>query len=345
MDEQLKRLQETLQDMAGMWKPFGFGLLWPSPAATISPAIWKLAEEGSDPAFAYYEPGSLHSLPVKSWLDPTPDRTYCIRWWGDQGGVEAFKGWCEKVWGCFNQHPNQAPELFVPRPNPGLPSWVFSFQASSSTPLSGYYWTLNAFCMVAVKNPHLTLTKTHEVLDTANIQVEQADVQVIPTKPRSFGDNPPELPAVKISFLEFEADAITFGSWVLDQLVADEAPALHVDVANGVIYVNGIPVAVDRLHAQIVAEIAAGNGRSVSGTEIMKKLNLVRIGRTIKKLPKEVRDQIKSDAGKGYRDVMKKIGSDRPIEKLPKKVQDQIESQTGKGYHALMEQYLPRDTS
>ena len=77
----------------------------------------------------------------------------------------------------------------------------------------------------------------------------------------------------------------------------------------------------------------------------MKKLNLVRIGRTIKKLPKEVRDQIKSDAGKGYRVVMQKIGSDRPIEKLPKKVQDQIESQTGKGYHALMEQYLPRDTS
>ena len=92
----------------------------------------------------------------------------------------------------------------------------------------------------------------------------------------------------------------------------------------------------------------AANGGWVSGPEIMKKLDLVRIDRTIKKLPKEVRDQIESDPGKGYRVVMQPFGSrDTTMqpEKLSKEGQVQIDSQTGKGYHALMQQYLPRDTS
>ncbi len=304
MDEcyqQLKRLRGALEDMVGMWKPFGFGLLWPSPAAAISPAIWEVAEEEANKvAFA---PCDLH-LRVLSWLDPAPDRTYCIRWWGDKGGVKAFKGWCEKLWGFFNNHLKQAPDLLVPPVKPVLPSWDFRFEPLIWEPPSGYYWTLNAFGTVAAKNPHLTLTKRHEVLDTASIQVGQAYVQVIPTTQRSFEDALPKPPAVKILLLELEADAITFGSRLLDQLIADAVPNVSVDVERGVIYLKDIPVEVDRHYAQVVAVIVAANRGWVSGKAICEELELPvdhRIDRTIKKLPIEVRDQIETKPGKGYR--------------------------------------------
>lgn len=307
MDEswqQLKRLREALDDMEVMWKPFGFGLLWPSPAATVAPAIWELAEERNQPAFSESEPGDLHLRPIGGWLDPTPDRTYCIRWWGDKKGVEAFKTWCEKVCGFFRKHPDSAPELFVPPVKPVLPSWDFRFEPPTWEPPSGYYWTLNAFCTLAAKNPHLTRTKEHPLLQKSDIQ-RQADVQVITTTRLQFGDGPAEWSAGEISFLELEADAVTFGSRLLDELIADATPPMNVDVGKGVIYVKGVPVDVDRLHARFVAVIVAANGGSVSGTVIRNELDLPeddRIDRTIwDKLPREVRDQIEPQKGKGYR--------------------------------------------
>ena len=41
----LMRLRDDLEDMGGRWEPFGFSLLWPSPAARVSAAAWECAED------------------------------------------------------------------------------------------------------------------------------------------------------------------------------------------------------------------------------------------------------------------------------------------------------------
>jgi hypothetical protein len=233
-------------------------------------------------------------------LDPAPDRTYCIRWWGDKKGVEAFKKWGTKLHAFFRQYRELAPELFVPSVTPVLPRWAFSFEPPVWEPASGYYWTLNVLGRFAIKHPRITRTEEHVLFDTSNTR----DVQVIPTKQRHFGDDDTEQPPVTISFLELEADAITVGLRSLDQ-IAGELPPLQVDVENGVIYFRDKPVSNDRLQAEFVAMIVAANGGWVSGNDIRKKLGLSeddRIDRTVvKKLPREVRDQLETEGGKGYR--------------------------------------------
>ena len=82
-------------------------------------------------------------------------------------------------------------------------------------------------------------------------------------------------------------------------------PLLHVDVEDGVIYVKGKPVAVDRLQAQAVAMLVEAKGAWVKGREIRDKLGLPeddRIERNIfKKLPRQVREQIESEGFTGRR--------------------------------------------
>lgn len=287
--QRLKRLRDALEDMVGVREPFGFGILRPSPAARVSSDTWKAAEEAVAPHFVHYD---RHLRPPPAWLDPAPDRTYCIRWWGDKKGVEAFKEWGRKAYGVLRQQQKLALDLFVP---PVRPGWVFTFERPKSQRASGYYWTLNAFAGLAVKNPQLTGTKEHLLLDIPHSQ----ECAVIPTNQIA------EQPLVTILFLEIEVDAITLGLRLLDQLMTGELPSLQVDRKNGVIYVKGKPVAVDPLQAQAVALIVVANGGWVSGTKIRERLKLPeddRIDRTIfGKLPQKVREQIETQKGKGYR--------------------------------------------
>ncbi len=218
-NKQLKHLRDRLEDMEGKWKPFGFGILRPSLAAWVQPAIWELAENVCKPHFNYRDE-RLHRL--SHWLDITPDRTYCIQWWGDEEGVEAFKKWAEDVQVAIRRSPTAAPELFVPSIRPVSPASAYSFGPSSWKPTSGYYWTLNALAMFAIKNPHITLTNEHEVLNTADSK-GSVDVQVIPTRSRSLRDDDShEDPPVIISYMEIEENAITLGLQFIDQFLKDE---------------------------------------------------------------------------------------------------------------------------
>lgn len=300
--KRLQRLRDKLEDMEGKWEPFGFGILRPSPAATVSLAMWELAEDACKPHFDHCDE-RLHR--PRRWLDITPDGTYCIQWWGDEKGVEAFKKWAEDVQVTFRQSPMAAPELFVPsvRPVPSASAYVFG--PSPWKPPSGYYWTLNALAKFAIHNPHITRTKEKVVLNTADTK-GPVDVHVIPTRRRSLRDDGhQEDQPVTISYLEIETDAVTLGLRSLDQLITNDIPSLHVDVENDVIYVKGIPVAVDRLQAQAVEVLVTANGAWVTAKEIIKKLKLdedERIDRTIfKKLPRPVQKQIESSGFSGRR--------------------------------------------
>jgi hypothetical protein len=293
----LQRLRDRLEDMDGKWEPFGFGILQPSPAARVSLATWELAEDACKPHFDRCD-GRLHR--PRRWLDITPDGTYCIQWWGDKDGVEAFKRWADDVQVAFRQAPT-APELFVPSVRPVPPASAYSFEPSPWKPPSGYYWTLNALAMFAIQNPHIT--RTHEQVAHTEGPVE---LQVIPTRRRSLRDDGhQEDPPVTILYLEIEADAVALGLRSLNQLITKDIPSLHVDVENGVIYVKGIPVAVDRLQARAVEVLVAANGAWVTAKEIIEKLNLdedERIDRTIfKKLPRPVKEQIESSGFSGRR--------------------------------------------
>ena len=306
MEEYQKRLllrRDELQDMEGQWEPIGFGILWPSPVARVSLATWELAEDACKPYCCDRRDEHLHRL--SRWLDMTPDGTLCIQWWGDEEGVEAFKGWAKKVDDVFRQHPKAAPQSFVPPVRPVPPASYFGYGPLGWKPPTGHYRTLNALSTLAVKNPHLTRTWERVILNTSETRTP-VDVQVIPTRPRSLhSDDQQDEPPVKVSFLEIEEDAITLGLRSLDLLIGDATPRLNVDVPNGVIYVKGTPVTVDRLHARAVALLVEANGAWVSSNDIRKKLSLDednRIDRTIfKQLPRSVQDQLESQTGKGRR--------------------------------------------
>jgi biotin operon repressor len=277
----------------------------------VSPAVWERAEEAVEPYFANYD---RHLRPPLSWLDPAPDRTFCIRWWGDKAGVEDFKEWSRTAYGVLRQHPELSPALFVPPVRPVPPAWVFTFEQPVAESVSGYYWTANALVGWVTKNPQLTRTKEHRLFDVPH----SAECAAIPTKQRRLDeDDVAEQPPVKVLFLELEADAITLALRLLYQLTTGELPSLQVDRKNGVIYLKGTPVRVDPFQAQFVAVIVAANGGWVSGNEIRRQLKLSegeRIDRTIfAKLPQQVREQIETKQGKGYRLRISTVANSPPI--------------------------------
>ncbi len=188
------------------------------------------------------------------------------------------------MYAFFQRHPELTPELYVPPLKYKWQPLQYGFISLNPEPLSGYHLTLNAFTKLALTN-QITQYKEHEI---------------------DISD------PFKFSFLELEAEAISIAKGSLDQIakvlpdqIASVPPSLQVDVEEGVIRVMGIPVAVDRLQAQFVAKIIDFKGGWVSGTEIKKYLGLpedYRIDRNIyKKLPQDVREQIESSKGKGYR--------------------------------------------
>jgi len=298
LHERLKRLRDRLEDMEGKWKPFGFGILRPSPAAEVSLATWELAEDACEPHFGQWD--GLHR--PRRWLDMTPDGTYCIQWWGDAEGVEAFKKWADDVQVALRRSSTTVPKLFVPPVRPVPPSWVYSFGPSPWKPPSGYYWTLNAFSMLAIQNPHITLTKERVALtiDTKN----PANVNVIPTRQRSLRDDDAhDNGPVTISYLETEEDALTVGLRVLAQLITNEIPPIYVE--NDVIFLKGKAVTgVSSLTAQAVGMLVAANGDWVKGEEIRRRLKLpekIRLDRIFARLPPRVKNLIESEPFTGRR--------------------------------------------
>jgi biotin operon repressor len=278
--QEIKRLKEDLIQLDGVWEHFGFGMLQAIPTCKLHPDTWRQMEESIKLEYPKF---SRALDPEKAWLDPEPNATICIRWWGDKNGVEAFIKWCRLIYGFFQRHPDLTPELYVPPIELHVPPiederqqyGPYGYASLSPEPLLDYHLTLNVISKMAVSHRHITKYKEHEIESSYPF---------------------------KLYFLELEDEAISIAKASLDQMPS-MMPFLQV---NGyVILVKGEPVVINPVLAQFIAMLLDANGNWVSGTDIKKNLDLPeteRIDRTIlDKLPREVRDQIESEKGKGYR--------------------------------------------
>jgi hypothetical protein len=91
----LKRLLHELEDVLSQAGPFGFGAISVEPPTPVkTQSVWQVV---ADRIPLTDDDGSitLERKPIQ--LEPLPDGTACIRWWGDQAGIEKFKLWAGRA--------------------------------------------------------------------------------------------------------------------------------------------------------------------------------------------------------------------------------------------------------
>ncbi len=272
---QLERLSDDLADLIELSSPHcGLGLfvLREPVGVLIPPSGWAFLDERLDEARRAR--GSIRMEP-DPWLDPFPDGTACIRWWGAADEAKAFQKWTVRASAFFRS--------YVPLP------------AGIAMP-PGYHGAIRTFIQLAKTNASLfPRLETRTILDVKALS--PAKRRLLPPIVQSIV--PPPVFTYDDGFHREKVAQLTL------RILTDEAtrpPRLEVDVEAGTITIDGKTHREDEVWVHILHLLISANGRPILRREMRKdpvlepydSLNL-----QIKRMEKKLGINIES-SNKGY---------------------------------------------
>ena len=212
-------------------------------------------------------------IPVEAsdhWVDPFPEATNCIWWWGHRKTVEKFCEWADET---------------------SIALWEYTDVLAEPTRSKGYYGTLDTFCSIGLKE---NLLEQRVLLDVNSLHSRQR--QQLPSS--LLKAEPPPV----VHLLDVSEDALTFSRSVLDYLL-EAVPRFIVDVANKRGQWKGIQYDLSEEQAVILDMLLANLGRGPMTEKQMVSANPQLYGthfnRTINAMPKPLVGLVKSKPGSG----------------------------------------------
>jgi len=209
-----------------------------------------------------------------SWLEPSLDGRFCIRWQGKDRAVKEFQRWADEAAATLAECGHTLPE-------------------------PGYQGGIRLLCSMALGNAKLShLAEGKVVADNRSSY---------PHRERLLAQGwPNKIP--KVHLTSIQPDAVTFAVEVIDHLIGSP-PSLSgiVDLPNNSIVIKGKTYDLgNRIYALVLDVLAAARGEVRSRNDILTaypELKKERIDRRIKEINKKkppLSDVIKTKPKRGY---------------------------------------------
>jgi hypothetical protein len=261
-------LREAQEVSRHLFRFMGFHILSAAPPAAQPREVWLHV---SEVAYATQETIRV----AERWIDPFPDGSQCLWWWGDTKAVGAFCKWGDETAVALCEYRDSLPDL------------------SDCTDM-GYYGTLRILCELALIDKDGNLV-TQRALDFSPPLRRHRLMPAFMNECQ---------PAITFSILETCDEGSIFCLKVLNHLL-DDVPRLVVDLPSRCVHWKGTTYPLDEAQINIVNLLLANRGKGPLSEKMMKDscvmLNGVHFNRAMReRLPKPLQDLVKSAKGKGW---------------------------------------------